>query len=156
MCRPCVCASRSDFTITVDIIGIMTKFHVPHELEKRCSKCGIGKATPYSVWCKLCRAAYMRDNRKTHSQLTDEQRQKANCRAYTKMLQRRGHAQKGPCEVCGDPDAQNHHDDYSKPREFRRLCRKHHRAADAAKTEKEPTGIMKVEGDGFAWDVRRR
>jgi hypothetical protein len=32
-----------------------------------------------------------------------------------------------PCEVCGSLLAQAHHDDYSKPREVRWLCFKHHR-----------------------------
>jgi len=30
------------------------------------------------------------------------------------------------CEVCGDANAQAHHDDYSKPLEVRWLCQKHH------------------------------
>jgi len=38
----------------------------------------------------------------------------------------RGKIQKEPCEVCGDPKSEAHHDDYSKPLEVRWLCRKHH------------------------------
>lgn len=30
------------------------------------------------------------------------------------------------CEVCGEADAQAHHDDYSKPLDVRWLCRRHH------------------------------
>lgn len=31
-----------------------------------------------------------------------------------------------PCEVCGDPRTDGHHDDYSRPLAVRWLCRQHH------------------------------
>jgi len=31
-----------------------------------------------------------------------------------------------PCEVCNKLKTECHHDDYSKPKEVRHLCRKHH------------------------------
>jgi len=42
------------------------------------------------------------------------------------MYLRRGKIPRRPCEVCGDPNAEMHHDDYSKPLDIRWLCREHH------------------------------
>lgn len=40
---------------------------------------------------------------------------------------RAGTLTKLPCEICGSPRTDAHHDDYSKPLVVRWLCRKHHR-----------------------------
>lgn len=40
---------------------------------------------------------------------------------------RDGRLVRRPCEVCGDPKSQAHHDDYRKPLDVRWLCFKHHR-----------------------------
>ena len=37
-----------------------------------------------------------------------------------------GNIVRRPCERCGDPDTQAHHDDYNVPLEVRWLCPKHH------------------------------
>lgn len=42
---------------------------------------------------------------------------------------RDGRLVRQPCEVCGDPKSQAHHEDYSKPLEVRWLCFVHHRIA---------------------------
>lgn len=39
---------------------------------------------------------------------------------------RAGRMERQPCEVCGEPNGDAHHDDYDKPLEVRWLCRKHH------------------------------
>lgn len=40
---------------------------------------------------------------------------------------RLGKVEKGCCEVCGSPDVEAHHDDYTKPLEVRWFCSLHHR-----------------------------
>lgn len=72
----------------------------------------------------------MRAHRKPYASLTAEQKRRANCRSYTKVLQSRGLLAKGACERCGKP-AENHHPDYENPRLFNRLCRDCHLEAHA-------------------------
>ena len=65
----------------------------------------------------------MRATRPKHRDLTPEQRFKANARSYANVYQHQyGKLKPEPCEGCGDPKAQKHHDDYSKPLEVRWLC----------------------------------
>lgn len=41
------------------------------------------------------------------------------------------------CEVCGAPEVEAHHDDYSRPLDVRWLCRVHHREHHARATSAE-------------------
>ncbi len=43
------------------------------------------------------------------------------CRIY------RGTMTRQPCEKCGDPKSQAHHEDYSRPLDVKWLCAKHHK-----------------------------
>ena len=74
----------------------------------------------------------MRENRPRHSELSDEQRIKANARSYANVYQRRGKLLPEPCEVCGSEQVQKHHADYGKPLQVAWLCVKDHRAEHVA------------------------
>lgn len=50
---------------------------------------------------------------------------------------RDGRLIKQPCEKCGNPKAQAHHDDYSKPLDVRWLCIPHHNEHHIAERERE-------------------
>lgn len=43
-----------------------------------------------------------------------------------RSAKRRGLVIQEPCEECGDPNAEAHHDDYDRPMCVRWLCRRHH------------------------------
>ena len=77
-------------------------------------------------YCWKCHAARMRATRPKHRDLPDEQRRRANARAYTRMLQARGKLTPQPCEMCGSAEVERHHEDYSNPRLVRWLCRPCH------------------------------
>ena len=94
-----------------------------------CSKCGFeleenrkGKQR----YCNACHAQNMRINRPKHSELSDEQREKANARSYLRVYIKRGKIEKLPCLFCGNPNSEAHHQDYSKPLEVTWLCKEHH------------------------------
>lgn len=74
----------------------------------------------------------MRQWRKPHSCLTDEQRQRANARSYANVYRRRGKLIPKPCERCGDNDVVMHHADYSKPLKVTWLCRSCHNLVHCA------------------------
>jgi hypothetical protein len=48
---------------------------------------------------------------------------------------------RGPCEVCGDPWAVAHHDDYNKPLAVRWLCFHHHMRHHAALRPRQPRAV---------------
>lgn len=96
--------------------------------EKPCSRaCGRLRDLPYSAYCSDCRRTYSRLVRRRHSELTDAQRKRANCRSYPNRLIARGALEPQPCEVCGGLDVQPHHRNYDDPRDVAWLCEQHHR-----------------------------
>lgn len=99
-------------------------------VEPLCIRCGQNPRRPGGIkgqrWCQPCQNEYSRAYRPKHSELSPEARRRSNCRAYLNVYVGRGLITRGPCEVCGHPDTQAHHDDYSKPLEVRWLCHWHH------------------------------
>lgn len=102
-------------------------FHEKH-FQKLCSgKCGRPRDLAYTRYCRECRNARSREKRPKHGELSPEARERANCRAYTNQMIRRGELVKGPCEDCGTTEnIQPHHTDYTKPREVRWKCKACH------------------------------
>lgn len=112
---------------------------------KPCKVCGIDKPFDefyrhpkmndgYLNECKDCTKARVSAYRQSDAGLELEARKyakdkaagKRRARAYIINGIQRGKITRQPCEVCGEPNAQAHHDDYSKPLEVRWLCPQHH------------------------------
>lgn len=91
--------------------------------DKPCTKCKTNPRAKSQRWCKACRAEWMRNHRKP---LKGEARERANARSYANVYLRRGKLERQPCEACGAPSEEMHHDDYSKPLEVRWFCRSCH------------------------------
>ena len=51
---------------------------------------------------------------------------KNRCRQILHYQIEHGRITPKPCEICGNPDTQAHHDDYQKPLEVKWLCKEHH------------------------------
>lgn len=52
--------------------------------------------------------------------------EKVRARRHATAAVQNGSLRRQPCESCGAPDAQMHHEDYSQPLEVRWLCSAHH------------------------------
>lgn len=95
----------------------------------------------HQKYCPPCKPKVRKEKNKLwqHDHYMKNQEQKLEAsRSYNKsekgrasqMLRdavRQGKIKRQPCEVCNEPEAQGHHDDYSKPLEVRWLCARHHR-----------------------------
>ncbi len=97
--------------------------------KKTCSKCNVeledNRKGKYG-YCKSCHNEQMRINRPKHSELSEIQRLKANCRSYLNVYLRRGKITKQPCVSCGNTLVEAHHNDYTKPLEVIWYCRECH------------------------------
>ena len=77
--------------------------------------------------CLACHRESMKAFRMSHV-LNGEARQRMNARCYAHTYIRRGKIKREPCAKCGDPNAQMHHADYSKPLQIEWLCEFCHHA----------------------------
>lgn len=73
----------------------------------------------------------------------EDYKPKNKTRRLTKVAIREGAINRQPCEVCGNPDAEIHHRDYSNPLDIQWLCLVHHRAAHGQIVTAHLTGEAK-------------
>ena len=100
-------------------------FHVTTPT-KKCS-CGDVVRLEGQRYCRGCHNVYMREHRLKHSELSSEQKKRANARSYANCYKRRGILTPEPCEACDSiDDIEMHHDDYDKPLVVRWLCKSCH------------------------------
>lgn len=91
-----------------------------------CPRCGVLEKAYPRRYCLPCHARWMREHRPAYRELPAEIKRKANCRSHANTYLARGMIERKPCAVCGDPEAQMHHHDYSCPLDVEWLCRPHH------------------------------
>jgi ribosomal protein S27AE len=115
------------------------------DMSAPCSRCGGARDRPGQKYCRICHAAYQREHRPKYSELNPEQRMKSNSRARANTAQKRGQLIKQPCEKCGDPASQKHHENYSKPLEVRWLCARCHQQEHADPTTKSHVTTLEVD-----------
>lgn len=120
---------------------------------KICPRCRERLTRPNQGWCTECHAEYMRETRPKHSELGEEARKKANTRAYTNVLVRRGKLVRGPCKFCGTTEkVEAHHPDYNDPRTVDWVCKachkEHYHPTEPQEPEpRKPIMLELVEGD---------
>lgn len=91
-----------------------------------CCRCRNNERREGQRYCRACHAAYFRENRHKW-RLSREQQRRASAREMANVYQKRGKLKPRPCEICGDPKVEKHHEDYRKPLEVNWLCKIHHR-----------------------------
>lgn len=96
-----------------------------------CPQCGDPVADRQGRYCNPCKAAWMREHRRRYRDFSPHQKRVDDAQAIANCYQRRGHLEKQPCRVCGNPEAQKHHSDYNRPLRVIWLCRTHHRLMHA-------------------------
>ena len=72
-----------------------------------------------------------------HNEISSSKRypEKEYARRLLRYACKTGKMLRGSCEVCKKPNAQGHHDDYTKPLEVKWFCPLHHRAYEKLKLQ---------------------
>ena len=102
----------------------------------------------YNTQCKDCLAPTAEQRERGRAQarewrLSNPDQHEANKRAYYERhpekraaknavyyALKKSRLERLPCQVCGDPASQAHHDDYALTLDVRWLCQQHHAEAD--------------------------
>lgn len=103
----------------------------------KCKECAKGdvranRADRRSQYSAYERQRFQTQKRKEQMKATRLKRQQENPERYVAAYTfnnavRDNKIRRQPCEVCGEGNAQGHHEDYSKPLKVQWLCFKHHR-----------------------------
>ena len=111
---------------------------------KTCSKCGgeypatteffreekRASVPALRAQCRECDRTWTRDNRERQNEYKARWKErhpsKTQAHHMVEAALDHGRLAREPCEACGSPDTQSHHDDYSKPLDVRWLCIPHH------------------------------
>jgi hypothetical protein len=91
-----------------------------------CPRC-LERPKKGSGYCDPCNRAFKMERRRAGlDQMSDAARKASNARAYAKVYLKRGHIQRGPCEVPGCLERPfMHHNDFEKPLEIQWRCKTH-------------------------------
>ena len=80
----------------------------------------------YELMRKL-RPERKKQNYETVKRRRAKKPQQKKAHGVVNMAIAKGRLKRQPCELCGEPKSEAHHDDYKKPYQIRWLCMKHHR-----------------------------
>lgn len=119
------------------------KYRLRHLRDGKCMACQEPLYT--SSLCK--RHALEHSKKQRRYQLRDEKKHRA--RELVARALRKGKLFREECEVCGNPNAEAHHEDYDAPLDVTWLCQKHHSIREG----KKYTPLPKLCKDGYIKQV---